>query len=122
MRLIEAEPVRHGMQKILINDLQQCIYSFERMKKGGIGIADEFVYQTCKRALEYIGKLEAEPVRCGKWRIIHDSYDRAKEYNCSSCDANHIREYNFCPSCGAKMEGNQNGTARKYDSETFGKD
>lgn len=30
---IEAEPVRQGAQKTLKNDLQQCIYSFDRMKK-----------------------------------------------------------------------------------------
>lgn len=60
--------------------------------------------------VEHAPTIEAQPVRCGKWRIIHDSYDRAKEYNCSSCDANHIREYNFCPSCGARMIGGDNST------------
>lgn len=113
MRLIEAEPVRYGMQKILINDLQQCIYSFERMKKGGIGIADEFVYQTCKRALEYIGKLEAEPVRHGEW--LNSGINGT--VSCSLCmftdffaKQNRVMLFKYCPGCGAKMDGGDNST------------
>ena len=45
---------KYGMQKPVQNDLQQCINSFKRMKRGGIGIADELVCDTCKRALKYI--------------------------------------------------------------------
>lgn len=61
---------KYGIQKIVQNDLQQCINSFRRMRNGGIGIADECVEQTCKMALKHIDKLEAklensvEVVRC----------------------------------------------------------
>ena len=41
-----------------------------------------------------------EPQRTGKWLKIH-----WKAFRCSEC--NRINEYftNFCPDCGAKMEG-----------------
>lgn len=51
---------KYGMQKPVQNELQQCINSFERMKRGGIGIADELICDTCKRALKYIDELEAK--------------------------------------------------------------
>lgn len=80
--VLEAEPVKHGMQKVLENDLQQCISSFERMKKGGVGIADELVYQTCKRALEYIEKLDAEPEKHGEQKHVPGMNSK-----CSECGA-----------------------------------
>ena len=104
---------KYGMQKSVQNDLQQCINSFERMKRGGIGIADELVCDTCKRALKYIDELEEKladvvPVRHGHWieqeNWIPDDY----YYTCSACgeDYNTIDgtpDYNFCPNCGASM-------------------
>lgn len=51
---------KYGMQKVVQNDLQICINSFERMKKGGIGISDECVERACKKALNYINELEAK--------------------------------------------------------------
>lgn len=101
MRPIDADA------PILKNDLRQCIRSFERMKKGGIGIADEIVCQTCKRALEYIDKIEAEPVRHGKW-IGADSVS----LYCSECGKSSDYKVDgsckaslYCPQCGAKMDG-----------------
>lgn len=69
------------------------------------GVADTIYDEIAK-----LPTIEAQPVRHGVWRLMHNSYDRVKEYNCSNCDANHIREYNFCPSCGARMVGGDNST------------
>ena len=60
----------YGMQKLVQNELHQCINGFKRMEKGGIGVADECVKQTCEMALKHIDELEAklanavEVVRC----------------------------------------------------------
>ena len=109
---------KYGMQKNVQNDLQQCINSFERMKRGGIGIADELVCDTCKRALKYIDELEEKladvvPVRHGHW------YNRGGRFRCSVCDNKALlkdiggtggwsHEYEqqkspYCPNCGASM-------------------
>ena len=99
---------KYSMQKPVQNDLQQCINSFERMKRGGIGIADELVFDTCKRALKYIDALEAKlaesaPVRHGRWNIGY-FHDRV----CSRClhPDNDLNDYahSYCPNCGAKMD------------------
>lgn len=110
---------KYGMQKSVQNDLQQCINSFERMKRGGIGIADELVCDTCKRALKYIDELEEKladvaPVRHGHWKKSK-GYERPTEngfvhddrYVCDCCGWGCCCEtkldFNFCPNCGASM-------------------
>ena len=102
---------KYGMQKNVQNDLQQCINSFERMKRGGIGIADELVCDTCKRALKYIDELEdnladVAPVKHGRW--INENFYT----HCSDCGKMAIYdkygqevESDYCPHCGAKMDG-----------------
>ncbi|MGN0608973.1 MAG: hypothetical protein ACI4J6_07185 [Oscillospiraceae bacterium] len=107
---------KYSMQKPVQNDLQQCINSFERMKRGGIGIADELVCDTCKRALKYIDELEAklaesEPVRHGHWveedtavtcPICTRSYDTDFEIKRSVALG-----FKYCPNCGTKMDNRQ---------------
>nr|DAH89025.1 MAG TPA: hypothetical protein [Bacteriophage sp.] len=73
---------QYGMQKPVQNVLQQCINGFERMEKGGIGVADRCVKQACEMALKYINELEArskdlaEVVRCKDCYY----YDRQEDY------------------------------------------
>ena len=105
--------IKYGMQKPVQNDLQQCINSFERMKRGGIGIADELVNDTCKRALKYIDELEAklaesEPVHHGHW---YNSSYLGDEITCSKCSTTYnifetdgAEDFDYCPNCGAKMD------------------
>lgn len=123
---------KYGMQKPIQNELQQCINSFERMKRGGIGIADELVNETCKIALKYIDVLESklsesEPIRHGHWILLRESEitgfnpefagrDPIGGYQCSNCKKEAIFDCNdefvlssYCPECGAKMDGENNG-------------
>lgn len=66
-------------------------------------------------ALSCLPKVDAEPVRHGKW--IYGEYEIAMcdGYRCSKCgyfvpwdyghkSIDYIKEYNYCPSCGAKMD------------------
>lgn len=45
--------------------------------------------------------VDAKPVRYGKWIKVDD--DEPIAYDCSKCDAQVSRPYNYCPKCGAKM-------------------
>ena len=104
---------KYGMQKPVQNGLQQCINSFERIKRGGIGIADELVCDTCKRALKYIDELEEKlsksaPVKHGHFRRLTFSGDTII---CSECkmaynifETNGAENFNFCPHCGARID------------------
>ena len=55
--------------------------------------------------------IEVAPVRHGKW-IEQEKYTFGVMYDCSICD-NRILDnghsWNYCPNCGAKMEGGNEG-------------
>lgn len=61
-------------------------------------------YQYAKRLIA----ADVAPVRHGRWIIIETLCGNGKErkyYRCSECNkANAIRS-NFCPDCGARMDG-----------------
>lgn len=48
-----------------------------------------------------IKALEQEP-NTGYWIQVDDI---ANAFDCSECDAMVSREYNYCPKCGCRMEG-----------------
>lgn len=47
-----------------------------------------------------------EPVKHGKW-FIDDDFDSPNfgRYKCSECGEWNHDNYNYCPDCGAKMDG-----------------
>lgn len=55
---------------------------------------------------------EAEPVVHGEWEILTDEYD-CEYMRCSACNEEFYpadedtvdKLYNYCPNCGAKMDG-----------------
>ena len=49
-----------------------------------------------------IDALESGPARRGRWI---DAREQCGSYVCSKCDYQSIAQYNFCPHCGAKMDG-----------------
>lgn len=61
--------------------------------------------------LDYIKEaptVDAEPVRHGKWILYPDNQSKVVEADdCSVCGAQWIfgEKYDYCPSCGAKMDG-----------------
>ena len=55
---------------------------------------------------------DVEPVRHGYWKVVSDGYgDKAYICECSECKdtvwvyKNADRKWNYCPNCGAKMDG-----------------
>ena len=60
---------------------------------------------------------DVAPVVHGKW--VHSRYDRSSEQfdvvKCSRCGleayamAYHVRDGNYCPNCGARMDGGMEG-------------
>ena len=58
--------------------------------------------------------INAEPVKHGRWK--QPRYTRAPLYVCSECDASAFKAHNYCPNCGAKMDGGaDNGRQRTID-------
>ena len=61
----------------------------------------------CRRAIESIPASGVEPVEHGRW-IEQEKYTFGTMYDCSICgerilDTGH--SWNYCPNCGAKMDG-----------------
>ena len=81
MRLIDADA--------LIDDL---IFPTEQFKKGFI----DTLYDA--------PAIKVEQVRHGRWEYKHFS----SEPHCSLCLAEYPVETNYCPNCGAKMDGGAN--------------
>lgn len=53
--------------------------------------------------------IEAEPVRHGRWELKrHKLFGNSYDYVCSACGCDYaLAEYNYCPHCGAKMDGGE---------------
>lgn len=87
----------------------------------GEGIKDhiETVNMACDRHIESIKNLQAEDVtsvKHGEWEILESfslEYDNSHKDRCRCTSCGFIHEftdfhygqYNFCPECGAKMDG-----------------
>ena len=67
----------------------------------------------CRRAIERILSADVAPVRHGRW-IEKGKYTFGIMYDCSLCE-NRILDnghsWNYCPHCGAKMDGGDNDAA-----------
>ena len=67
-----------------------------------------------KRILNELPSADVEPVRHGYWKVVNDGYgDKAYICECSECKdtvwvyTNADRKWNYCPNCGARMDGKE---------------
>ena len=66
--------------------------------------------------LDLMPTVDAVPVVHGRWETVED-WDGDEHYQCSECKAEYVlidgtpedNDYLFCPHCGAKMDGDDNG-------------
>lgn len=76
-----------------------------------------------KESIENMPTVDAEPVRHGHWNGIEmDSRGYTDIFECSECKCYvrtpfmmKVMEYDFCPSCGAKMDAQEKDDDRKID-------
>ena len=73
--------------------------------------------------IELMEEVDAEPVRHGHWNGIEkESRGYTDIFECSECKCYvrtpfmmKVMEYDFCPSCGAKMDAQEKDDDRKTD-------
>ena len=54
--------------------------------------------------------VDAVEVVHGEWGEIYTCHgERLWGYKCSQCEYDNSKKTNFCPNCGAKMDGDGNG-------------
>lgn len=63
---------------------------------------------------EQIDSADVVEVRHGRWKVVNDGYgDNAYICECSKCKdtvwvyRNTDRKWNYCPNCGARMDGEE---------------
>lgn len=93
MRLIDADAIR-----------------YERHNKVGLGVdygvnEKEYWEFAEKEQIDKLPTIDAEPVRHGYWIKIDNN--KPIGYDCSECPAMCMRQYCYCPKCGAKMDGKE---------------
>ena len=81
--------------------------------------ADKATQRGIKRCIGEIKKMptvDAVEVVHGEWNTIEDDYVGLVALQCSKCNEEYWFEeelptkgYNYCPNCGAKMDGDGNG-------------
>ena len=54
------------------------------------------------------GKADVEPVKREKWEVVRTHNNFIKHmYKCLACEKNQFARSNYCPNCGAKMDGKE---------------
>ena len=81
--------------------------AIKRLKELHFGCKD---FHLCGGVLLELNAIDALPaadvveVRHGRWK--YDDFDGdGLDYQCTICKRYSRRDYNYCPSCGAKMDG-----------------
>ena len=97
-----------------------ALYEFMREKTEDVSPAEQMIAdlknEHLRIMLDHFATVDAEPVRHGRWvPTIYDGYaDECPVYNeweCSECrfecDGDVEPPLNYCPKCGAKMDGDE---------------
>ena len=94
-------------------DLPQCNFKNCRFSFDG-NCTNKIEYDRCEYRIEEDKLIKAEPVRHGRWVPFSydgyaDGYPVYDEWECSechfACEGEGEPPLNYCPNCGAKMDG-----------------
>lgn len=63
--------------------------------------------EICTQEINSIPAADVAPVVHGRWlQKKHKIFGNVYDYVCSECGCDYaLAEYNYCPNCGAKMDG-----------------
>ena len=72
----------------------------------------EFIFANAldKTIEDYVKKHDLEPVKHGHWEWTDDP--RTGDFVCSNCLDHNIVRSRYCPTCGAKMDGERRKDAK----------
>ena len=66
----------------------------------------EYLTTQIRGMLMDIPSADVAPVRHGRWEVIDE--EEPRRYGCSECKRLSWHMENYCPNCGAKMDGESN--------------
>ena len=62
-----------------------------------------------------IDELERPRQILSSWRILVKPIIARHYYRCDNCNCDYMTPYYYCPNCGAKMVGGNNGRLKEYE-------
>ena len=91
---------------------EALIADFKRMKLGENGLVEKFFADAVYAVLSAFPAADVALVVHGQWKLVRRQADGG-EYECSECAHKYVfnsfdRSSNYCPHCGAKMDGCEN--------------
>ena len=80
----------------------RAIFECERFFKG-----DKEAQEQCMSLLSMLPSADVVPVRIGFWIInsVNPANNVIGNFKCSLCTGTSLEDSDYCPNCGAKMEG-----------------
>lgn len=95
---------------------ERILTHLEETKEGIKTPAWEWLLDALLKCYKTFPADDVVPVVHGRWiPTYHTYYNRdgaceiADEWHCSKCGIYSTDEWNYCPNCGAKMDGEENG-------------
>lgn len=97
-RYIDANKLKESIRK-----LRRCMQLMDNSKRADIVMQG---ISLAEIEIEKIPSADVAPVVHSKWCMSNDPL-RISQYQwyCSNCHSEELYEYNYCPNCGAKMDG-----------------
>jgi hypothetical protein len=64
-------------------------------------------FESGKKVIEHLKKMPSvtPKQKTGKWNVLGYDDPSVRMYKCSECHMKITLKFNYCPNCGAKMEG-----------------
>lgn len=91
-------------------DRQAAIKAIEGLHDCYNGFSDTYDKACIIGVLEEIAPADVEPVKHGRWEVFYaEELCGCKHayYVCSNCFNSSDDEFDYCPNCGASMDGEQ---------------
>ena len=83
-----------------------ALYKLEEYRSAEWG-AKRFTTDDIETMLEVLAEDDVTPIRHGYWTLFGEHLG-IKMYQCSICKGLEHGKQNYCPNCGARMDGDKN--------------
>lgn len=68
---------------------------------------DRDAARSVKEKLASIPAADVAPVRHGRWRLVEQERPPCRFFVCDKCAFEALTDYQYCPNCGARMDGGE---------------
>lgn len=92
------------MELISREEVRKCFNGTITTSESNIDSIKEYLQKVCTK-IEELPTIESRPK--GKWVQVEMERRTLPMYQCSACNHNNLTKSNYCPDCGAEMEGEE---------------